>query len=345
MAYTYDDFLKEYQNSGFMGQMGYEYSELAKTNPQFGKAILDSMRLERTGNLTADQQEHERQYRNRLYLIATNGAGSGNPGSGSGTGNPGSGSDGAGSTGGFVYDRQGEYDKALDAYLNPKPFTYDPAKDPAMAQYRKQYLREAQRAQQDALGQLATATGGIPSSYALTASQQAGDYYRSQLMDRVPEMQNQAYSRFLQGITQKGNALQALSTDRSNAYKQWLTERDYADGQKVEEQKALAEQAEAKAKLGDFSLYGQLYGLTPEQVQQLEDAYKTSLWEGITPQETERTVAFVEKMAGLGLSPEQAAAKGMTPEQYRAAIEAYLDKESLTDGEYMYLVREVFGLY
>lgn len=337
MAYTYDDFLKDYQNSGFMGQMGHEYSELAKTNPEFGKAILDSMRTERTGNLTAKQQEHERQYRNRLYLIASNGAGAGTGNSGSGTG--------TGTPGAFVYDRQGEYDNALEAYLNPQPFTYDPAKDPAMAQYRKQYLREAQRAQQDTLGQLATATGGIPSSYALTASQQAGDYFRSQLMDRVPELQNQAYSRFLQGITQKGNAFQALSTDRSNAYKQWLTEREYADGQKAEEQKALAEQAEAKAKLGDFSLYGQLYGLTPEQVQQLEDAYKASLWENITPQETDRTVAFVEKMRGLGLTPEQAAAKGMTPEQYRAAIEAYLDKESLTDGEYMYLVREVFGLY
>lgn len=376
MAYTYDDFLKEYQNSGFMGQMGYEYSELAKTNPQFGKAILDSMRLERTGNLTADQQEHERQYRNRLYLMATNGAGSGNPGSGSGTGNPGSGSDGAGSTGGFVYDRQGEYDAALDAYLNPKPFTYDPAKDPAMAQYRKQYLREAQRAQQDALGQLATATGGIPSSYALTASQQAGDYYRSQLMDRVPEMQNQAYSRFLQGITQKGNALQALSTDRSNAYKQWLTERDYADGQKVEEQKALAEQAEAKAKLGDFSLYQQLYGLTDEEVAGLQETYNADKKRESAELLAETTGDYTELGRLLGWTDAQIwAANGVdydkikpvqsktvdqiiyetqwtpqsvkdglcTDEEMYAALDYVMEKYDLSLGEYKYLA-EFYGL-
>lgn len=342
MAYTYDDFLKDYQNSGFMGQMGYEYSELAKTNPEFGKAILDSMRLERTGNLTSAQQEHEREYRNRLYLMATNGAGTGGSTVAPGTENVGT---GTGSAGGFEYGRQGEYDAALKAYLNPQPFTYDPAKDPAMAQYRKQFLREATRAQQDTLGQLATATGGIPSSYALTASQQAGDYYRSQLMDVLPELQSQAYSRYLQDITQKGNALQALSTDRSNAYKEWLTEREYADGQKAEEQKLLAEQAAAKAELGDFSLYGQLYGLTPEQVKQLEDTYTQGLWQDLTGQETERTKAFVDKMSALGLTAEQAKAKGMSAEQFQAAIESYLDKENLTDEEYWFLISEVYGFY
>lgn len=245
-----------------------------------------------------------------------------------------------------------------------------------MAQYRKQYLREAQRAQQDTLGQLATATGGIPSSYALTASQQAGDYYRSQLMDRVPEMQNQAYNRFLQGITQKGNALQALSTDRSNAYKQWLTERDYADGQKVEEQKALAEQAEAKAKLGDFSLYQQLYGLTDEEVAGLQETYNADKKRESAELLAEITGDYTELGRLLGWSDAQIwAANGIdydkikpvqsktvdqiifetqwtpqsvkdglcTAEEMYAALDYVMEKYNLSLGEYKYLA-EFYGL-
>lgn len=340
MAYTYDDFLKDYQNSGFMGQMSHEYSELAKTNPEFGKAILDSMRTERTGNLKA-----ERQYRNRLYLIASNGAGAGtgNSGSGTGTGTPGSGT-GTGTSGGFVYDRQEEYDNALAAYLNPQPFTYDPAKDPAMAQYRKQYLREAQRAQQDTLGQLATATGGIPSSYALTASQQAGDYFRSQLMDRVPELQNQAYSRFLQGITQKENAFQALSTDRSNAYKQWLTEREYTDGQKAEEQKALTEQTDNQlysAQLlaettGDYTALGRLLGWTDAQIW----AANGIDYDDIKPVQSQTVDQIIFETQW---TPQSVKDGLCTTEEMYAALDYVMNKYDLSLGEYKYLA-EFYGL-
>lgn len=327
MAYTYDDFLKDYQNSGIMGQIGQSDLELAKKAPQFGKALLDSMLSERKGTLTGQQLENERNYRNWLRSTVTSGAGTG-------TGNPGA----------FVYDRQGEYDAAMNAFLNPEPFTYDPAKDPSMAQYRKQFLREAQRTQQDVLGQMATATGGIPSSYAVTAAQQAGDYYRSQLMDKVPEMQSQAYSRYLNDRTQQANALQALRTDRSNAYTEWANEREYSDAREEQSLEDLRHRADALAAQGDFSLYPQAYGFTAEQVKIFEDAYKQSLFAKVTPQETEATVAFVEKMAGLGLSPEKAAASGMTAEEYRAKIEAYLDQENFTDEELKHLM-QVFNLY
>ena len=38
----------------------------------------------------------------------------------------------------------------------------------------------------------------MPSSYAVTAASQAGDYYASQLADKIPELYNSAYQRYLQ---------------------------------------------------------------------------------------------------------------------------------------------------
>lgn len=77
-------------------------------------------------------------------------------------------------------------------------WSYDPGTDPVWQAYQKQYRREGQRATQDAMGQAAARTGGIPSSYAMTAASQAGDYYAAQLSDRIPQVYQDAYQRYLQ---------------------------------------------------------------------------------------------------------------------------------------------------
>lgn len=78
-----------------------------------------------------------------------------------------------------------------------KEFEYDAASDPVYAQYRKQYLREGKRATEDTMGAAAAMTGGIPSSYAVTAAGQAGNYYNAQLTDKIPELYEAAYNRYL----------------------------------------------------------------------------------------------------------------------------------------------------
>lgn len=77
-------------------------------------------------------------------------------------------------------------------------FDYDPEQDPRMAAYRKTYLREAERAREDTLAKAAAATGGIPSSYAVGAADQAGNYFTAQLTDKIPELYNDAYNQQLQ---------------------------------------------------------------------------------------------------------------------------------------------------
>lgn len=130
----------------------------------------------------------------------------------------------------------------LGEILNREDFSYDPTTDPLYSQYRKQYAREGQRATQDALGAAAAASGGIPSSYAATAATQAGDYYTAQMTDKIPELYQLAYNKYLndynmqlsdlgavQGAEQSDydkylNELQQYNTDRAFDYNAWMDE-------------------------------------------------------------------------------------------------------------------------
>lgn len=83
----------------------------------------------------------------------------------------------------------------LDA-LEGEPFRYEKEKDPAWAAYAKEYRREGRRAAEDALGRAAAATGGTPSSYAVTAATQAENVYAGALADKLPELASDAYDRW-----------------------------------------------------------------------------------------------------------------------------------------------------
>ena len=88
------------------------------------------------------------------------------------------------------------YNKTMADVLNYGDFSYDYTTDPLYDVYAKAYTREGRRASEDALAQAAAMTGGVPSSYANTAAQQAGNYYAAQLADKIPELRAQAYSEY-----------------------------------------------------------------------------------------------------------------------------------------------------
>ena len=134
------------------------------------------------------------------------------------------------------YDDQTQ--QLINAIMNRGEFSYDPAKDPSAQAYQKQYAREGKRATQDALAAASLATGGAPSSYAVSAATQAGDYYASQMADKIPELYQQAYNRYLDeyntqmqnlGMLQNAEQLDyAKFQDRMNQYN---TDRNFAYGQ------------------------------------------------------------------------------------------------------------------
>ena len=92
-----------------------------------------------------------------------------------------------------------EINSGMDKLANPAQWSYDYQNDPAWQAYRKEYLREADRANRDTMGAYAAQTGGMPSTAAVGAAQQAGNYYRAQLADRIPELMQDDYSRYMQG--------------------------------------------------------------------------------------------------------------------------------------------------
>lgn len=218
------------------------------------------------------------------------------------------GTDGSGynPTGGFSYQNAPDYvrrsqdylDNALAMLQNRGPFEYDYASDPAWKAYKKEYTREGRRATEDTLGQYAAMTGGMPSTAAMTAASQAGDYYNARMTDKIPELYQLAYDMYLNEgnqLMQQANMYAGLYGD---AYNRWNAEEqrrhdlwregvddewrqkqwDYGVAQDNDE-KALAA-AKIAADMGDYSLLEQYYGIGPGTWQGLYDKANTPVYRG-----------------------------------------------------------------
>jgi len=143
---------------------------------------------------------------------------------------------------------QQQLDELLGKVQNYGPFSWSKEEDPSYAAYAKQYRREGDRAAANALAQAASATGGQVSTAAMTAASQAGDYYAGQLADKIPELYENAYQRYLSeysrladqlGQTQRAeqydyakyqDQLGQYNTDRALSYDQWLQKYNMLSG-------------------------------------------------------------------------------------------------------------------
>ena len=216
-TYSYEQFQKAAQDSGLLGTFSTSDLELARRNPDAGMSILrykqdynaattDEARA--LANLGAESVRSS--YGN--YTGGADGSGfyleplspsSFHAGTAPTYQNPYAGDiqdlwarqnsfDSYEYAGGAAPVYNNRYDATIQSLigdiLNREDFSYNPETDPLYSQYRKQYTREGQRATQDALGAAAAASEGIPSSYATTAAAQAGNYYASQLTDKIPEL-------------------------------------------------------------------------------------------------------------------------------------------------------------
>ena len=77
------------------------------------------------------------------------------------------------------------------------------------------------------LGKTAVMTGGMPSTAAVAASQQASDYQMSQMTDKIPELQQLAYSMYQDGLNADRADLNTLIGLEDNNYNRWLADRNY----------------------------------------------------------------------------------------------------------------------
>lgn len=122
-----------------------------------------------------------------------------------------------------VYENKyGDFvDKMWDRVMNGEEFSYDVESDPNYQVYKDMYTREGNRAMQDTLAQVAQNAGGN-NSYAVSAAAQANNYYMQQLADKVPELYNAAYNRYMNEENLKRQDLEIARMLESDDYNRYL---------------------------------------------------------------------------------------------------------------------------
>lgn len=121
-------------------------------------------------------------------------------------------------------------DELVNKAINRQPFQYDPATDPAYQAYARQYLRLGDEAGRDTLADVSAQTGGIASSYAVTASQQARNAYNQALTDKIPSLMETAYNKYRNEYNDNLAGIGTLQGLDDSAYGRFSTDRQYNRG-------------------------------------------------------------------------------------------------------------------
>ena len=124
----------------------------------------------------------------------------------------------------YKSEYKSKIDNLYNQLLNMKNFSYDLYDDELYKYYKEQYNREGNRAMEDLLGVLSMNTGGIPSSYAVSAAGQVLDQYNAKLTDKIPELYEAAYDRYMDSFENKRENLKLLSDLENDDYSRYLDE-------------------------------------------------------------------------------------------------------------------------
>lgn len=245
MAYTFDDVLKEMERTG--AKLSKADLDLAQKHPEVGLSLLN---LGRDWNNATTEEGRILAHTAAEELRKSYGGYSGGEDGSSfrltGKKNETQSSllDEISGYGSFAYDKQAptyenpyaeQQKELLEKAMNREEFEWSKEDDPVWGSYKKSYLREGDRAMANALAQAAAATGGIPSSYAVTAAGQAGDYYASKLNDVLPALEETAYQRYLNEQAADLQLLNKINEQEQTEYQRYLnaltqhdSDRDFA---------------------------------------------------------------------------------------------------------------------
>ena len=248
--FTYDGFINAASNAGLLGEFSQADLDTAKKYPEFGYSILGL------------KQDIHKATTPEAKLLANEAANQLRSSYGGYTGGPQGAdyiSDGKipnqidsvldqiNNFGSFSFDQEApvynnqyaeQQQALLDAIINRPDFSWSKETDPQWSSYKKSYLREGDRATANALGQAAAASGGRPSTAAVTAATQAGDYYATQLNDIIPTLYQQAYDQYLNEYNMSLQDLNAVNNQEQLDYAKYLdqlgqynTDRNFAFNQ------------------------------------------------------------------------------------------------------------------
>ena len=232
--FTYDGFLTAASNAGLLGEFSQADLDTARKYPEFGYSILglkQDIHKATTPEAKLLANEAANQLRSSYGGYTGGKYGADYISDGKIPNQIDSVLDKINGFGSFTFDQErpsyenqyAEQQQALlDAIINRPDFSWSKEDDPQWHSYRKSYLREGDRATADALGQAAAASGGRPSTAAVTAATQAGDYYAAQLNDIIPTLYQQAYDRYLNEYNMSLQDLNAVNTQEQLDYAKYL---------------------------------------------------------------------------------------------------------------------------
>lgn len=189
--HSYEDFMKQARASGLLASFSDADLRLAVENPEAGLSILSYKR------------DYQNAATDEARALANAGAEQVRRQNGRYLGGPdGSkymplGPEDSGEDESYVNQMGGEGTGARsDAAEPPSALAFGNAAV-LWEDYRKKYLREGERAYQNSLGEAAANTGGIASTAAVAAAQQAQNYYGAKMADAKMSIYQQAFENAL----------------------------------------------------------------------------------------------------------------------------------------------------
>lgn len=248
--FTYDGFINAASNAGLLGEFSQADLDTAKKYPEFGYSILglkQDIHKATTPEAKLLANEAANQLRSSYGGYTGGKYGADYISDGKIPNQIDSVLDQINNFGSFSFDQDApvynnqyaeQQQALLDAIINRPDFSWSKEEDPLWGSYKKSYLREGDRATANALGQAAAASGGRPSTAAVTAATQAGDYYATQLNDIIPTLYQQAYDQYLNEYNMSLQDLNAVNNQEQLDYAKYLdqlgqynTDRNFAFNQ------------------------------------------------------------------------------------------------------------------
>ncbi len=126
--------------------------------------------------------------------------------------------------------RQKELDALYNGLRNYKKFEYNPETDPLYQALSEQYTRNGRRAMDDTTAKVSARTGGLASSYAATAGNQAYGNYMAELSDRIPELTQLAYQMYNDEYNRKLSEAQIAQNRYDSELARYQADRNFAYG-------------------------------------------------------------------------------------------------------------------
>ncbi len=141
----------------------------------------------------------------------------------------------------------------LELIEGREPFAYDAGADPAAQALRKETARNIGRTTQNTLGSYAGMTGGMPSSAAVTAAAQAGNYTAAQGADQVAELEQLARQNYESEGQQMKSYWSMLQGQADSEYNRQMQEQQLAEAREQEKYARELEMAKLAAMYGDYT--------------------------------------------------------------------------------------------